>query len=315
MDQAVIQWVQELSSITQNFVITGHSLGGALGIIAAKELAGQQICHIEAVLTFGAPRVGSAKFVDDYNKTVVGTKIGNVDTQSLGDITYQTRIADDIVPKVPPRFLKFEHCGKKSPPLWNYRPKSDYNIDILVELPPPQQATLSCYKTEESAFARMVEVLDTFIRAWNVLFPVHQSFFNAADRVRHGGMSHRMIGYQRIFKQFLSFNLAINRNDSVLESIQDGHFADEDQLTIPKDTLSGTRLFKQEFSQEFHVEKVKGWTPLLTVVLVTVVLLLALFVFIAVHFVNPEYKLFAKLMLGAGAVSFVLKVYKEINGY
>jgi hypothetical protein len=65
--------------------ITGHSLGGALAILATRVLAptSQGACY-----TFGGPRVGN-QYVDDQIKTPI----------------YRIVNAADLVPRVPPAFL------------------------------------------------------------------------------------------------------------------------------------------------------------------------------------------------------------------
>lgn len=65
--------------------ITGHSLGGALAIIAAKELSSDQLA---ACYTFGSPRVGNEEF--GYSIKVPIYRI-------INDV--------DIVPRVPPSWF------------------------------------------------------------------------------------------------------------------------------------------------------------------------------------------------------------------
>jgi predicted lipase len=67
--------------------ITGHSLGGALAILAALELqrAGFQVAQ---VYTFGQPRVGNTAFKRLYES-------------SLGQCTFRVVYQEDIVPRVP----------------------------------------------------------------------------------------------------------------------------------------------------------------------------------------------------------------------
>lgn len=67
--------------------VTGHSLGGALALLAALELKRQGF-NIAQVYTFGQPRVGNAAFKRLYEK-------------SLGDRTYRLVYREDIVPRVP----------------------------------------------------------------------------------------------------------------------------------------------------------------------------------------------------------------------
>ena len=67
--------------------VTGHSLGGALALLAALELKRQGF-NIAQVYTFGQPRVGNAAFKRLYEK-------------SLGDRTYRIVYQEDIVARVP----------------------------------------------------------------------------------------------------------------------------------------------------------------------------------------------------------------------
>jgi hypothetical protein len=79
-----------------SLVLAGHSLGGALAVVAAWELASDNTINtIAAVRTFGAPRVGSPEFAIAYRKR-------------LGDCTMQFRHDEDLVPIVPPPVL-FQH--------------------------------------------------------------------------------------------------------------------------------------------------------------------------------------------------------------
>ena len=67
--------------------VTGHSLGGALALLAALELKRQGF-NIAQVYTFGQPRVGNAAFKRLYEK-------------SLGDRTYRLVFQEDLVARVP----------------------------------------------------------------------------------------------------------------------------------------------------------------------------------------------------------------------
>jgi triacylglycerol lipase len=78
---------------------TGHSLGGALALIAAERAArelGQG--EVTAVYTFGGPRVGGQPFFGDY-------------TPGLGDRTFRLVHGGDIVATVPPKIGGFRHVG------------------------------------------------------------------------------------------------------------------------------------------------------------------------------------------------------------
>jgi hypothetical protein len=69
-------------------LVTGHSLGGALGVAVAAALDSLG-CPVEAVHTFGMPRAGDLAFRDNYNGR-------------LGDRTFRFVHGDDLVPTVPP---------------------------------------------------------------------------------------------------------------------------------------------------------------------------------------------------------------------
>jgi triacylglycerol lipase len=87
--------------------VTGHSLGGSLGVALAYELS-RQNCNAEAVYTFGMPRAGDPRFAADYD-------------QRLGRQTFRFVHGDDLVPTVPPPNLAgilhqhvgwFIHCAR-----------------------------------------------------------------------------------------------------------------------------------------------------------------------------------------------------------
>ncbi len=77
-------------------IMTGHSLGGSLAMIAARALRNNMV-KVHSVYTFGAPRVGDKEFQTGYNtQTVPGSPF-----DTLGDATF-TLINDcDIVPRIP----------------------------------------------------------------------------------------------------------------------------------------------------------------------------------------------------------------------
>jgi pimeloyl-ACP methyl ester carboxylesterase len=78
---------------------TGHSLGGALALIAAARAARDlKQSSATAVYTFGGPRVGDAKFFTDY-------------MAKLGNGTHRLVHGGDIVATVPPKFVGFRHVG------------------------------------------------------------------------------------------------------------------------------------------------------------------------------------------------------------
>jgi triacylglycerol lipase len=79
-------------------LITGHSMGAALAVIAADHCLSEQNVRATAVYAFGMPRVGDEDFAVRYNGT-------------LGATTYRLVHGDDIVATVPPSRLGFRHVG------------------------------------------------------------------------------------------------------------------------------------------------------------------------------------------------------------
>jgi hypothetical protein len=73
--------------------VTGHSLGGALAVIAAAEFEG--VFPVTGLHTFGQPRVGFSAFRDFMNAHYAGRFFRFVND-------------DDIVPRVPPGY---SHVG------------------------------------------------------------------------------------------------------------------------------------------------------------------------------------------------------------
>jgi triacylglycerol lipase len=81
-------------------VFTGHSLGGALAIIAAQRSMREPGVQATAVYTFGSPRPGGSQFAGAY-------------TPALGDRTYRLVHGNDVVSTVPPSITGiFQHVGR-----------------------------------------------------------------------------------------------------------------------------------------------------------------------------------------------------------
>ncbi|MDR1364157.1 MAG: lipase family protein [Oscillospiraceae bacterium] len=82
-----------------NIFITGHSYGAALAIVCATDLEYNFKNKDYEVILFGCPRVGNNAFKESYNKRIFKTiRIEN---------------QNDIVPKVPFKFLGYRHVGAK----------------------------------------------------------------------------------------------------------------------------------------------------------------------------------------------------------
>jgi hypothetical protein len=74
---------------------TGHSLGAALAVLAAAELHYSEGLEVDAVYTYGEPRVGNDAFHKFYSN---GTHV-----------SWRVTHNRDPVPKLPPKLFGFEH--------------------------------------------------------------------------------------------------------------------------------------------------------------------------------------------------------------
>ena len=88
-----------LQDIKCRILFTGHSLGAALATLLASTWQPNLLC------TIGSPRVGDAEFVDSLKKVEV------------------RRFVDccDVVTRVPPDWMKYEHVGEPYYIEWNRR--------------------------------------------------------------------------------------------------------------------------------------------------------------------------------------------------
>jgi triacylglycerol lipase len=81
-------------------VITGHSLGGALAVLAAHRALRDLALTPAAIYTYGMPRVGGADFAQSYNR-------------ALGATTYRMVHGADVVPTLPGRSVGYRHVGRR----------------------------------------------------------------------------------------------------------------------------------------------------------------------------------------------------------
>jgi triacylglycerol lipase len=79
--------------------ITGHSLGGALAILCARNFVARNV-PVQAVYTFGQPRVGDSHFADGYDAWLFSR-------------TFRVVNQCDIVPRVPGLLCGFRNVGQK----------------------------------------------------------------------------------------------------------------------------------------------------------------------------------------------------------
>lgn len=88
--------------IQRNFdkiYITGHSLGGAIGILAAIDLHYSLKLKNFQIFTFGQPRIGDLKFAQFLNQTF--------------PLIYRVTNQNDVVPRLPPRTLNYYHSPRE----------------------------------------------------------------------------------------------------------------------------------------------------------------------------------------------------------
>lgn len=98
----IYKWLEERQPKT--IVLTGHSLGGAMALLAAYDLAERWL--IDGVTVFGCPRAGTPGFARSYEARLAGPGAST----TLGNITTRYVMGTDAVPRVPPPLL-FLHVG------------------------------------------------------------------------------------------------------------------------------------------------------------------------------------------------------------
>ena len=107
-------WLREVRPLVDGVVVSGHSLGGAIAVLAAEALAGEG-WPVEAVVTAGGPRVGRRAFAEAYERRPSG--LGSDGGPPLGAVTWRLTAPEDPVPGVPPALLGFRHVGQFAPDL------------------------------------------------------------------------------------------------------------------------------------------------------------------------------------------------------
>lgn len=95
-------WSDVIPHITGNergLVITGHSLGGGLAVLAAARLVSTDT-EVDHVYTYGSPRPGLKDFAAAY-------------TAELGTNTYRVINHIDIVTRIPLLVQSYRHVGRR----------------------------------------------------------------------------------------------------------------------------------------------------------------------------------------------------------
>jgi hypothetical protein len=107
-------WAEQLRphvAAAANLYFSGHSLGGALSVIAAARLCREMpeaAAKLRAVYTLGMPRVFTGAAAQTYNDTSLAP------ATTLGQRTLRLIHGADIVPHVPPAIahLAYRHVGR-----------------------------------------------------------------------------------------------------------------------------------------------------------------------------------------------------------
>jgi triacylglycerol lipase len=127
---------------------TGHSLGGALAIVAADFAMSQLGVKATAVYTFGSPRAGSQILFDRY-------------TPTLGGSTYRLIDGNDVVASVPSLAGVYRHVGRSM----QCRPGDKF--DLQSELLAPDR--------DEPEFAdNVLQAGLSDFRAWAAFRPIRR---------------------------------------------------------------------------------------------------------------------------------------------
>ena len=103
----LFEWVRKLPEDSRQLVLTGHSLGGALAVMAAFDLA--RLFSVRWVITFGQPRVGLLSFSQFYDTRPCGPE--EPDT-TLHAVTRRYIHETDVISRLPPPLL-YCHVGNR----------------------------------------------------------------------------------------------------------------------------------------------------------------------------------------------------------
>lgn len=94
---SIVDWIAERQLQNKPLWIAGHSLGGALAALAADRALSLG-WTVNGLYTYGQPRVGNKRYIDALAGKLSGRYFRFVNNK-------------DIVTRVPPRKLRYEHGG------------------------------------------------------------------------------------------------------------------------------------------------------------------------------------------------------------
>jgi len=89
--------IRDFQDNNQTIFITGHSLGGALAVLAADRLIEKSI-EVKGIYTFGQPRVGDKDYMIKFDK-------------KMKERTFRFVHDEDVVPRLPSIFQGYCHIG------------------------------------------------------------------------------------------------------------------------------------------------------------------------------------------------------------
>lgn len=110
-----VVWAEQLRphiAAATDLYFAGHSLGGALSVVAAARLCGEMpeaAAKLRAVYSLGMPRVFTGAAAQAYDNAPISS-----DAATLGQRTFRLIHGADIVPHVPPAIahLDYRHVGR-----------------------------------------------------------------------------------------------------------------------------------------------------------------------------------------------------------
>lgn len=104
--KSLVAEVARMQDDTQTLWVTGHSLGGALAVMATSALVFAERLPVNGLYTFGQPRVGDLDYC-----TRCETQFGDTMFRFVNDEDIVTRVPPRVVPRIPlPEF--YGHCGE-----------------------------------------------------------------------------------------------------------------------------------------------------------------------------------------------------------
>ncbi|MBB6523030.1 lipase family protein [Pseudoteredinibacter isoporae] len=152
-------------------VFCGHSLGGALSILAAHRLTIELQNHeasptlnISAVFTFGQPRVGNESFMEDVEKKLYGRYIRSVNNRDVIAMLPPPRLPDE-------HQLSYVHAGK------------------------------------EIYFNDNDEAVLHVSNAYKAMDRLSLNYTTSKEKLKELGEDHRMTNYIKLYSQYFSFTI------------------------------------------------------------------------------------------------------------